>query len=576
MPASVSALRHGLSSWWRRFRVSAPAGEADRRPRPAQEVEASASYRDLVENSLGLICTHDLDGRLLSINPVVGELLGYDPAEVVGMNLRDLLVPAVRPSFDPYLSRLRHLTTDSGYMRVLTRGGDERILYYRNRLCHRPGKEPYVLGHAQDLTDHKRAERGLKRAQEELLASHGRRAAIVEAALDAVLTLDAEGRICEFNPAAERVLGWPPEEALGRHVLDVVELPGLRSPGPVSLETYFASGHGIALGQRIETRGRRADGASFPLELAITRLPGDGPATFTGFLRDLSERHEIERLKAQFIATVSHELRTPLTSLRGALGLLAGGVLGELPVEARNAVEIAQRSILRLVSLVNDILDVERLENGGLSLQIGSHSLAALLARSAEEVGPLAAEAGIALEVGHPAGVVEGDGDRLVQVIVNLLSNAFKFSPRGSTVRLQAWETPDRVEVQVEDEGRGIPPAHREAIFDRFRQLDLSDAAGQRGAGLGLAIAKSIVELHGGEIGVDSEEGRGSVFWFRIPRALTPVPSPASSPAFGRPMPREGRPHPAKEKKKSVSVPPSPGEGDGEAGEGGQGGEGPM
>jgi len=353
--------------------------------------------------------------------------------------------------------------------------------------------------------------------KEDLLASHGRRAAIVEAALDGVLTLDAEGRIFEFNPAAERVLGWPAEEALARHVMDVLELPGFRANGHVFLEAYFASGDGMALGQRIETEGRRADGTVFPLELAITRLPGEGPAIFTAFLRDLSERHEVERLKTQFVSTVSHELRTPLTSLRGALGLLSAGVLGDLPAEARQAVEIAERSILRLVGLVDDILDIERIESGRLSLQIGRHSLAALLARSTEEVGTLASKVGIGLEIETPPGEVTGDGERLVQVIVNLLSNAFKFSPRGSTVRLCAREGPGWVEVQVQDQGRGIPESHREVIFDRFRQVAISDAAGQRGAGLGLAIAKSIVELHGGRIGVDSEEGKGSTFWFRIP-----------------------------------------------------------
>ena len=234
-----------------------------------------------------------------------------------------------------------------------------------------------------------------------------------------------------------------------------------------------------------------------------------------------------EALEDRFV--VGRRDPTPLTSLRGAVGLLAAGALGNLPPDARNAVEIAQRSILRLVTLVNDILDIERIEQGQLVLRVGSHSLASILASSVEEVGPLAQEAGISLEVSHPPGVVEGDGDRLVQVIVNLLSNAFKFSPPGSTVRLRAREIPDGVEVQVEDQGRGIPASHRDAIFERFRQVEIADAAGQRGAGLGLSIAKSIVEMHGGQIGVESKPGKGSTFWFRIPRTCprdvsAPVP----------------------------------------------------
>ncbi|HEX3126299.1 MAG TPA: PAS domain S-box protein [Thermoanaerobaculia bacterium] len=489
--------------------------------------EGAPTYRDLVENSLGLICTHAMDGRLLSINPAGAELLGYLPAEVVGRNLRDILAPAVRDSLDEYLRRLFERTSDSGFMRVQTRQGEERILYYRNRVCQPPGRDPYVLGHAQDLTDLKRAERALRQAEKELLASHARQAATVEAALDGILSFDAEGHILELNPAALTLLGRSREEAAGLRLTDVAELPGFVPSFVPSnnggLAAYLRQG--LVVGRRVEVRGRRADGSGFPLELAITRLPGDGPAAFTAFLRDLTDLHEVERLKSQFVATVSHELRTPLTSLRGALGLLAGGVLGPLPQEAFNAVHIAERSIRRLVGLVNDILDIERLEHGALSLQLGRHSLADLLTRSVEEVEALALDAGIRLEAEPTAAEVLGDGERLVQVIVNLLSNALKFSPRGSRVHLRVRVDGAWVEIQVEDQGRGVPPSHRTAIFDRFRQVEPSDAAGQRGAGLGLAIAKSIVELHGGTMGVESREGEGSLFWFRLPQELTADPA---------------------------------------------------
>lgn len=502
-----------------RVRGQGSPGQAGR----DDDEEGAPSYRDLVENSLGLICTHTLDGRLLSINPAGAELLGYPPAEVVGRNLRDLLAPSVRASMDEYLQRLLAVTADSGFMRVRTRQGEERILYYRNRVCQPPGQAPYVLGHAQDLTDLKRAERALRQTEKELLASHARRAATVEAALDGIVSFDAAGRVLELNPAALALLGRSHErsyersyeEAVGLRLTDLVVLPGLVPSKDGELASYLLDN--LLVGRRVEARGLRADGTSFPLELAITRLPEEGPAAFTAFLRDLTDLHEVERLKTQFVATVSHELRTPLTSLRGALGLLAGGVLGTLPEDARNAVLIADRSIVRLVGLVNDILDIERLENGSLSLQIGRHALADLLARSIEEVGALAADAGIHLEVEPPAAEILGDGERLVQVIVNLLSNALKFSPRGSRVWLRVREEPAWVEVQVQDQGRGIPPAHQTAIFDRFRQVEASDSAGQRGAGLGLAIAKSIVELHGGTIGVKSAKGEGSTFWFRVP-----------------------------------------------------------
>lgn len=512
---------------WRRLRASRglgsmmPAGSATSATfaTPAVEEEDARRYRDLVENSLGLLCTHAPDGRLLSINPAGAEMLGYEPWEIVGRSLRDLLAPSVRPLFDDYLGRLMKRSSDSGFMRVLTSGGEERLLYYRNRLFHRPGWSPYVLGHAQDLTDLKRAEHALKQTQEELLASHARRAATVEAALDGIVGFDAEGQVLELNPAAQVIFGRTREEAPGLRIPALIVLPGFLAPNPGDgLAGYLEQE--LLVGRRVGAQGYRADGSLFPLELAITRLPGDGPAAFTAFVRDLTDLHAVERLKSQFVSSVSHELRTPLTSLRGALGLLAGGVLGTLPDGAFDAVRIAERSIVRLVGLVNDILDVERLENGGLSLQIGRHSLADILLRSVEEVAALAADAGIRLEVEPPTAVLRCDGERLVQVVVNLLSNALKFSPRGSCVHLRVREEASWVEVQVQDQGRGVPASHRTAIFDRFQQVENSDSAGQRGAGLGLAIAKSIVEMHGGAIGVESQEGRGSTFWFRLPSSL--------------------------------------------------------
>ena len=493
------------ASWWRRFRFAAP-----------EDPEAAARYQDLVENSLGLICTHELSGTFLSINPAGADLLGYAPDEIVGRNLRDILAPAVRPLLDEYLARLRHLTSDSGYMRVQTRGGDERILFYRNRLCHRPGREPYVLGHGQDMTDQMRAERSEKNLAARLRESEAAYRSLFEEAPVGIYRTTPDGRILMVNPAIVRMLGYGSAEEL--------QARNLESGGPdadYDRATFreLAEREGGIHG--LEAQWRRRDGSRIWVRENAKAVRGqDGEVLYyEGTVEDVSERYELELMKSQFISTVSHELRTPLTSLRGALGLLAAGALGNLPPDARNAVEIAERSILRLVTLVNDILDIERIEQGQLSLQMGSHSLAALLAGSVEEVAPLAREAGIGLEVSHPPGVVEGDGDRLVQVIVNLLSNALKFSPRGSTVRLRAWETPDGVEVQIEDQGRGIPAAHQKSIFERFRQVEISAAAGQRGAGLGLSIAKSIVEMHGGRIGVESEPGKGSTFWFRIPSA---------------------------------------------------------
>jgi signal transduction histidine kinase len=231
----------------------------------------------------------------------------------------------------------------------------------------------------------------------------------------------------------------------------------------------------------------------------------------------LSEGREVERLKREIVSTVSHELRTPLASIRGSLGLLAGGVLGQLPPEAADVVAVAERNALRLVKLTNDILDLEKLDTGRIELRLEDVSLSSVFDRSVEAVRSFADQEAIAIEVEPTAAEVRADGDRLVQVIVNFLSNAVKFSRRGGAVRLSSVEEEGSIEVRVSDQGRGIPDAWREAVFERFRQVEASDARQKGGSGLGLAICKAIIEQHGGSVGVDSEEGRGSVFWFRLP-----------------------------------------------------------
>ena len=241
---------------------------------------------------------------------------------------------------------------------------------------------------------------------------------------------------------------------------------------------------------------------------------------------------EIDRLKQEFLSTVSHELRTPLTSIRGSLGLLTSGAVGALPGEAVELVAIADRNAIRLIALINDILDLERLEVGRMELQFGLVSVESVLRRAVESVGTFARQRNVTVDtvaVPEACSTIRADADRIVQVLVNLLSNAAKFSPPGSLVTIGVEPGAGWVEFRITDHGRGVPAAYRTAIFDRFRQIETSDAREKGGTGLGLAICKSIVEQHGGTIGVDSEEGNGSTFWFRI--ATAPG---AAAPRLGR------------------------------------------
>jgi signal transduction histidine kinase len=221
--------------------------------------------------------------------------------------------------------------------------------------------------------------------------------------------------------------------------------------------------------------------------------------------------------KKQMIAVVSHELRSPLTAIHGSLSLLASGALGQLSDQAQSMLDIAERNAARLLELVDDLLDVEKLESGELQMQMGIVNTQSLTDRSMEAIQTLADRHGIQLKRPQQHFDLCADGDRLVQVLVNLLSNAIKFSPDGSCISIDIIKHPGSLEFCISDKGRGIPAECQNRIFERFNQIQGAEASRAKGSGLGLWICRRIVEAHRGSIGVDSAMGQGSTFWFCIP-----------------------------------------------------------
>ncbi len=360
-----------------------------------------------------------------------------------------------------------------------------------------------------------------RQAQDALRESEERSWAILESAQDAVLTIDHGGRIREFNPAAERLFGFSRDQVLGRPMSELIVPPELRAGHERGLARHLRTGESRILGKRVEMPALRADGTTFPAELSVMRIRGFGPPSFTGFVRDLSERHAIDRMKREFVSMVSHELRTPLTSVRSSLGLLALGTAGELSKEAEKLVAIAERNTVRLVDLINDILDLERLSSGRMELSLTPVQLDPLLGRAVETVAPLAREKGVALE--QPPRqrdlTVVADEERVVQVLINLLANAVKFSPPEGRVRVLVEPQAEWANISVSDEGPGVPAEWRERIFEPFQQVEVSDSRAKGGSGLGLAVCRAIVERHDGRIGVEPRDPAGSRFWFTLPLA---------------------------------------------------------
>jgi signal transduction histidine kinase/CheY-like chemotaxis protein len=241
----------------------------------------------------------------------------------------------------------------------------------------------------------------------------------------------------------------------------------------------------------------------------------------------LSQRSELDTLKDEFISTVSHELRTPLTSIRGALGLLSSGIIGDVDAKALNLLRIAVTNTDRLIRLINDILDLERMESGRAPLQIRRCSLRDLSQQAIETMTAmadantvhLALEPFTVAQAASPEALFfDGDADRILQVLTNLLSNAIKFSPPASTIRVYTEATSDSILLKIVDEGRGIPPDKLDSIFDRFQQVEPSDARQKGGTGLGLAICRSIVQQHSGSIWAQRNLGPGTTLYVMLPR----------------------------------------------------------
>jgi PAS domain S-box-containing protein len=382
--------------------------------------------------------------------------------------------------------------------------GARQTLLTRDNIALRRGLERRVREQTADL-------RRLARQNEVLLSSVG----------DGIYGVDDEGRVTFVNPSAAQALGYRPEELLGRNAHDQFHGPTPEGD-PFPWEGCYiteAIRNGVVASAEADVYVR-ADGDSFPVEITASPLVDED--TVRGAVvvfRDVTQRREVDRMKNEFLSIVSHELRTPLTSIRGSLGLLAGGTLGDLTPRAQSMASIALESTERLTRLINDILDLERIEAGTRPMELAAIDAAELLRASAEEMEGLARDSAVRLEIGRSDGRVLADRDRIVQTLTNLLGNAIKFSHPEGVVRLDTAEQDTEVVFTVTDHGRGIPEDMLEAIFERFQQVDSSDARQKGGTGLGLAISRGIVERHGGRIWAESALGSGTTVHFSLPRS---------------------------------------------------------
>ena len=479
--------------------------------------ESEARYRLLIEGSLGAVFTHALDGTLLSINTYGAENLGYTTEEMLDRRLSHFMPKGAHESFEQYLVDLEKSGEAQGTFELCHRDGTVQVVAYRNRLIEASTREQYALCFGVDITEKVRAE-------ERLSALTLQSNSILDSVGDGIFGTDLNGLATVCNPAAAQILGYRPDEIptaiLGRdlHALmhhtrpdgspypeeDCPILNCARELRPirVSTEVFW-----------------RKDGTSFPVEYVACPILNDGAATgIVVAFTDTTERHALDRMKDEFVSTVSHELRTPLTSMRASLGLIASGALQARPDKAKQMLGIAIGNTDRLVNLVNDILELERIGSGKAELHYGDVDADDLLHRAAELLSGTAAKNGIRFTFAESGVHLWADADRILQTITNLLSNAIKFSHPDGEIHLAAYRSaPREATLEVRDYGRGIPSDKLEHIFGRFQQVDASDSRVMGGTGLGLAICRSIVAQHGGRIWAESEIGQGARFLFTLP-----------------------------------------------------------
>lgn len=356
--------------------------------------------------------------------------------------------------------------------------------------------------------------------------------ALVSSAAYGIIAVDAKGIITEFNKAAEHMFGYAAEELVGRSTAERFHDPKeiVERAAVLSKELGKTVEPGLDVFMAVPRLGRvedtewtfvRKNGERFVGQLSVTAIRGAAGeiSGFLGIASDITERKKVERLKTEFISTVSHELRTPLTSIRGSLGLVLGGVGGEVAAQAKELLSVANKNAERLSRLINDILDIEKIESGKMEFKVQRQPLVPLLQQALESTRDFARQFNVSVTLSNavPNEDVNVDGDRFIQVMVNLLSNAVKFSPANSTVAVTAAVHGHVVRISVADHGKGIPLEFQSRVFEKFAQADSSDTRAKSGTGLGLSITKAIVERLGGIITFETREGLGTTFHVDLP-----------------------------------------------------------
>lgn len=389
------------------------------------------------------------------------------------------------------------------------------------------GESLYCLVQINDVTASVTREKTLenqiserKKFEDALVKSENRHRKIMESMIDGLIVFNSNGIIETVNPAARKILNCPEGEIIGQNIVSFID-ELLTYSQELDIDTLLSKLNFLETSN--ECNVIKKDGSKFPVELSISKTPLLDDMYYSAVLRDITERKKIELLKQNFIATVSHELRTPLTSIRGSLGLLAGGIAPGLPDSAQNLIQIADKNSERLLLLINDLLDMEKISSGKLEFKLEYHNVYELVKQATVSNESYAQHYNVefVLTESPESYNVLVDEHRFQQIMSNLLSNAAKFTGSKGIVEICIKPKEEQVEVSVKDYGPGIPEEFKDNIWNKFSQADTSNTREKGGTGLGLAITKSLCEAMKIDISFTTEPDTGTIFFLHLPIALT-------------------------------------------------------
>lgn len=498
--------------------------------RAMNQLEASRTeYQRLVENASDIVFRADLRGYFTYVNPVAIQLTGFSEQELLAMQFNDLVAPHHRRRVLNFYRDQFRKGRPTTYLEFQFQRKDGDFCWVgQNLQLIRSGDR--VIGFqafARDITT-------LKLAQNAVSRSQAIQQAMLDASLDAVISIDRGGHIIEFNPAAERTFGYRMEEAFGQRLSDLIIPPELREAHSAGMKRLLDTGVSTLIGKRIEVPALHRDGHVFPIELALTEIKTADSVQFTAFARDITDQKKAQetleqareqaesfaQAQTRFLSSMSHEIRTPLNAVIGISHLLQN--TGLSAKQKKYASDILRAGNV-LLGLINNILDFQKIESGFMQLEDVTFSLHDLLDEVMDRASYVAAEKPLDIRLRRGAAVpawVKSDPVRITQILTNLLNNAVKFTPRGSvTVTVSATEQDDvtQVEFLVEDTGIGIADDAKDKVFDTFAQARSDTARRYGGSGLGLPIVQQLVRAFHGSISLESMEGVGTAIKVVLP-----------------------------------------------------------